>query len=57
MANEKEEITDGFNLKVMFALDAQWVKIDDVIEWAKQSGYFEVQKEFVKLKNQKPIEP
>lgn len=53
---KKEEIADGMNVKVLLALDAQWVKIDDLIEWAKRNDMFEAQKAFVKLKNQKPLD-
>lgn len=59
---QKEE-TDGLNLKVLYALDAQWVKIDDLILWAKNNQeinpnttFHDVARELIKLKNQKPLD-
>lgn len=56
MPADKETEQEGMNLKVLYALDSQWVKIDDLIEWAKRNDMFEAQKCFVKLKNQKPLD-
>lgn len=60
MSNEE---TPGINLKVLYALDAQWVKIDDLILWAKNNQeinpditFHDVAREFIKLKNQKPLD-
>ena len=51
----REEAEEGLMLKVLYFLDAQWVKIDDVIAWAKKNDMYDVTKEFIKLKNQKPL--
>ncbi len=62
-AEHENDVPDYMELKVMYALDTQWVKIDDMIRWCKmnKSGgesmdIHEMLKSLVKLKNQKPIE-
>lgn len=58
---ENQDVPEYMDLKVLYALDAQWVKIDDMIKWCKinrtdddeEVNIHEMLKALIRLKNQK----